>query len=179
MSTDVAEITKDVVPSRILDFIKGYIESNPEPWTIDASSLYGDLIDFLPNDSRKPTYNQWIFFYNVHKRQQMVDKLHSMIFESYKTLQDLNTSRVNYSLPEELEEIDREIRFVGNRLKDLEKRYNDLSRDLFKYVNDAINREVPKKHEHITRVIKPSDIIEYINKSDETYVEAEFEVKES
>jgi len=119
------------VPSYILSYIKelGFGVS-------DCSSYYPDLVKTVPSGVDVPTFNQWMYFYNIARRQTLADEMYNAIMSNKSALKKLHDSG--------------DVDGVGkleHSIMGQERRYVELTRDILKYTNDGLNRETPRKLE--------------------------------
>ena len=150
------------VPNAIVKFIDRDCSKDVVFNRTSTASRYPKLLEYFAKEgiTDVPTFNQWIYFYNVYHRQKLIDDLMSGMNEYNKkaTETDDEDLRNQYL----------------KKVKSFEFRYNELSKDLLKYTNDGLNRETTRKYEGTIKHINAKDVVSIMNEP----VDAEFKEKE-
>jgi len=134
----------------LLSFMKNYLKIS-ERYNFDytnTTQAYNVLLKHIPDGIEAPSLAEWLYVYNMTMRQRMVDN----IFRAYSdTCTAITEAKAN--------DDESTLKFQLNHQKELERRYNDMSRDLLKYVNDTLNRESRDKNaDKAIRMLTPSDL---------------------
>lgn len=134
----VVEEMKDLIPISDDNVLK-VIMQHLEVCDIEGKTpeqIHDEFLSYMPEDLERPSFNQWIYHYNVINLQILAD--------------------YNRKQSEVLKKKAKQLRFAENiaeaiktekKASQLEQQYHIYARDLIKYSNDGINRETPKKVE--------------------------------
>jgi len=134
MSGDLAEyrsigsLLSVKIPSIVLDFIDSHYGE-----IRNAASFYPRLLESLPSDVPKPTFNEWMYYYNIRKLQLLIESQSDgmrILAERIRSCDD----------PSDRARLEKQYR-------KLEERQHLFLRDVLKYTSAGIDRETPKKIE--------------------------------
>ena len=147
------------VPSYIIQFTQ---ELDKRLEEYNPTDMYPLLVDTLPDGVPEPTFNQWLYFFNICKRQQLVTDILSGIEYNVNQIRQI---KCKYLKDELLSEEDRKtVHSIERVNKELHKQYESYSRDILKYTNDGLNRE-SREHQtdkQISASIQLSDLHKHV-----------------
>lgn len=129
------------VPSYIISFSKKLDKSLDY---YNAADMYPLLLKHVPDDVPEPTFNQWIYFYNICKYQQICNGILSGIRHNE---QEIVKIKSKYLPDEVLGSEDQKVATNLDRVnKELHKQYREYANTIIKYTNDGLNRESRDKN---------------------------------
>lgn len=147
--------TNPRTPFFIISYISGLNRINYEYH--NANKFYVDLLQELDKVNKPsnrnvsedtwngqldvPSYDEWLYFYNMFYRQKICDSILDVILRDTKALEQLN--KKEYLTETEVKEMRRLERF----LKSQRQEYDRFQSVLLKYSNEGLNRASREKQQ--------------------------------
>ncbi len=139
------------VMNKWLDSVENFVNPDTTYWIINyiakcrevnrtnkgANYFYVQLLKYLPKGIDKPTYNEWLYFYNMFHRQKITDK----IYDQIDMLRD-NLNKINDDPSLDTETKAKQVKSLTISIRQQMDQYDKFQSVILKYSNDGLNRRV-------------------------------------